>query len=751
MKKIRISLAGVSFMSLISVVSCGAASAQTAVATAGESTTGDIIVTANKRNERELDIAGAIKAFSGDQLLSQGISSMKDYATLTPGLQINQSAGGGAPTIRGITIGVETGTTTAIVVNGAQIGSSATVATGALDSLDLDPIDLQRVEILKGPQGTLYGANSLSGIISYTLREPSLTKVEGVVRGEVDTTEHGAASWSLRGAVSLPLITDKLAIRLSGYRNRKGGFIDNNVRGISNQNDGVTWGLNGSILAKPTERLNILVTGFYQDTRNNRDTVIYNFATRAPRGGDLHYDDYLFPSYRNLVRAGVATIDYDFDFAKLTSVSAYQNNRSNTITNANSGPLGALVPLLPVFGGAPFPMPAAASIDVEPSTVKKFTEELRLTSTGDGPLQWIVGGYYANESDFYNDDINVRTLGGVLLPNVNPYVAFGEASTYREYAGFGNLTYKFSEAFDITGGVRVGRIEQTYQQTFFGAGAPGYNGFLALAGLPPIPASIPKVPASKTVVNYLATARYHLSRDTMLFARFATGFRPGGPNLPINGLPPTYNPDTTDNYEAGIKSKFWGGKGTIDLVGYYTKWKGILVPVTAGNLSGVGNGGNARVYGVESSLTLRPVTGLSLTAAMAYSNGKFDKLSPQGVGFVSVGDMLPNNPRWSGSLVADYRFPTGGRWEGVVGTTARFVGSRHALPASSAIYSDYVMPSYSLFDAHAGLQSNRFDVDLFVRNLTDKRAQLGAATTSGFAEVTVQRPRTFGVAVTARY
>lgn len=729
------------------IMAPAAASAQTAPA-AGASQGADIIVTANKRNERELDVAGAVKAFNGEQLLSQGISSMKEYAQFTPGLQINTAIGNGTPIIRGISTGGDSGTLAAIIVDGAQMGSSATFATGGSDSLDLDPIDLQRVEVLKGPQGTLYGANTLSGLVSYTLREPDLHKVTGVARGEIDSTEHGAASWSLRGAVSVPLIEDKLAVRLSGYRNYRGGFVDNAVRGIDNQNKGKIWGVNGTILAHPTDRLSIKLSGFYQNMDLIRDVVAYN-ANQTPRNGDLHYDEILSPFYTNKVRAGIGTIDYDLDFAKLTSVTAYQHTTSYNLLNDTSGAIAGALPTLAMFGGVTVPVPSAVAIDAL-SDVKKVTQEVRLTSTGTGPFQWIVGGYYADEKDGQVQTVDVTNTVGQFNTALSPVLAFDLPVTYREYAAFANATYKFGERFDVTGGIRVGRINQSYQQAFYGTDAAAFNALYGLFGFPPVPALTAKTKANKTVVNYLATARFHISRDTMLFARFATGFRPGGPNASVLGLPPAYKPDTTQNYEAGFKTKFWGSKGSFDITGYYTKWKDIIVGIGSGGLSGLGNGGGARVYGVESTLTVRPVVGLSLTANLAYSNAKIDKVDPAGAGTVAIGDILPNNPRWSASVLADYHFPIGAVWQGVVGGNARYASERHATLQHS-ILPDYLMPSYTVFDAHAGLQSDRFDVDLFIRNLTDKRAQLGAYTYYGVNEVTVQRPRTYGIAVTVRY
>jgi outer membrane receptor protein involved in Fe transport len=176
-----------------------------------------------------------------------------------------------------------------------------------------------------------------------------------------------------------------------------------------------------------------------------------------------------------------------------------------------------------------------------------------------------------------------------------------------------------------------------------------------------------------------------------------------------------------------------------------------LIQVSSGGLNAYTNGGRARVYGVEGALSLRPVDGLTLSGTLAYNNAKITAIDPLAAASVGVGDPLPNNPEWSGSLSAEYRTPVTGDWQAVVGGTAKFVGQRHSALRSSLLNPDYVMPNFALFDVRAGLESDHVDISLFVRNLTDKRAQLSATTANGLNEVVIQRPRTMGVAVTFKY
>lgn len=724
-------------------------SASPALTSAPELT--EVIVTATKRREREGDVAAAITVFSGGSLLDQGYSSFKDYAGLTPGLQVVGPFGSGEPIIRGISSGSDTGALVGIVVDGAPIGSSSSLTSvGALDALDLDPLDFSHVEILKGPQGTLYGANTLAGLISYTLDEPDLQQASAVVRGGRSATEDGEPSYTVRGAVSLPVISDELGIRLSAYRQEDGGFIDNPTLGIPNQDEADHWGGMASVLFRPSAALRIMVTGFFQDLGAVADKVLYDPKTRQPLQGDLTYDAPVYPSSSKRTRVGLATIDYDLGFATLTSVTSYQRIATADVLNGMGGGLATVMQIAPAFGGEPFPPPGALAMGTG-TNVRKFTQEVRLASGGTSPLQWLVGGYYSDETDDDYEPMVGKTGTGAVLPALDPAIYFDLPSTYKEYSAFGDLTYRLTQALELTGGIRLGHIDQSYAQYFGGSDAAAYNAILTFLGAAATPYSVPVSHSSQNITNYLATVRYHVSRDTMLYARYATGFRPGGPNTRINGLPPAFQPDETRDYELGAKSTFWGGKVALDLNGYYMRWNGILLPMQANGVDGLGNGGNAESYGVEASLMLRPIERLTLNATLAESHGHIVSINSNAVGAVGVGDPLPYDPSWSGSLAVDYRMPVWRQWVGDLGATGRFDGSRHSGFESSVEIPDYVLPSYSLLDLRVGLESDRTDLSLYVDNVTNERAELGATTAFGPTEITVQRPRTIGALLTIRF
>ncbi len=728
-----------------------AAAARTGTGSGGPPELTEVIVTATKRPERAGDVAADLTVFSSDALLNEGYTSFKDFAGLTPGMQVMGSFGSGEPVIRGITSGADTGALVGIVVDGAPIGASSSLtSSGALDALDLDPIDFSNVQILKGPQGTLYGANTLAGIISYTLRKPNLHRATAVLRGGRSATEDGEPSYTVRGAASLPIIVGKFAVRVSAYRDFNGGYIDNATRAIANQNEASHWGAMLSALYRPTEALSIMLTGFFQNFDAVANKVIYDPKTHQPVAGGLAYDAYVYPTSNKQIRVGLANVHYRMSAVTLTSVTSYQRIQTADVLNGTGGGLATVLSLLQAFGGQPFPAPGALAMGTGGS-VRKFTQELRLNSNGAGPWRWLVGGYYSDERDTDQEPMVGRAASGAILADLNPALYFDILSHYREYSGFGDLTYEITPAFSLTGGIRLGHIQQAYAQTFGGSDATAYNFVLTALGGAATPYSIPFTHSSQSVTNYLATARYHFTRNTMLYARFATGFRPGGPNARVNGLPSAFQPDTTKDYEVGLKSGFWRGKGALDVTTYYMQWDGILVPISAHSVSGLGNGGNADSYGVEADLMLEPVRAVTFNLTLAEAHAQITRADPAAAGALAVGDPLPYDPHWSGSLSADYRVHAWGRWQADFGATAKYDGMRHSGFASSVQIPDYVLPSYTLLDLRAGLNDGDTDLTLYIDNVTNDRAELAATTPFGPTEITIQRPRTIGALVTLHF
>jgi len=708
----------------------------------------EIVVTATKRNEALIDVPAAVTSLKGDSLLAAGFTSFKDFAGLVPGLQINNNLGGGVPVIRGLTQGADVGgPTTGIVVNGAPFGISSAYSNGAQDSLDLDPIDLERVEVLRGPQGTIFGANTLGGLISYTLRKPSLDALEAQARGEISDTRFGEMSGSIRASVSGGLAAGRAGLRVSGYFDRQGGYIDNDLTGATNVNSSKRYGGSASLLLKPSERLTILLAAFQQHVDiDGRDVVAYNVGLDpSPRNGQFLYNEYIVPSYKRRTSAGLLTADYELDWATITALSSYQRVKSFQVLNGTQSSLARTVSrTLPLFGGPAFPTPAILSLDF-PATNERFTQEFRLTSPSGGRFEWMAGVFYNDEKNKLVTNVNGVTPDLSPIPNLSPTLFFDFPTDLKEYSAFANGTFSLTSKLDITLGVRVGTIEQSFRQRFGGSAAAAYNLLLTsvLQALP-TPADTGRVSSKENFATYLATLTYEFSPYATMYARYATGFRPGGPNLVVNGLPRSFESDETRNYEIGLKSTFPGGWGSAELIGYYLDWRNIQVTASAQGLSGYANGGRARNVGFEGSFTLKPAPGLDIAATLAYADATIREAR---AGVAARGARLPYTPSWSGSLSVTYVRPLVGDWEGLVSGVARFVGDRHAALTGSTSTQDFLLDKYTLLDARIGLRRREMEIGLFVRNLTDQRSELSAYTRQGFPWVTIARPRTMGMSL----
>lgn len=724
------------------------ASAQQPASTPGDTTfqLEEIVVTARKVSERVLDVPSAISVVSGESMLDRGITSFKDLASTVPGLQFTQSVGTGSPVIRGITDGTDNAPTVAIVVNGAPIGTSSKLASGGANTLDLDPLDIAQVEVLRGPQGTLYGANTLGGILSYTLAVPSLTESAGIAHAEASFTKDGDESYSMRGAVSTPLSEGTLGFRLSGYYDRNGGFIDNELLNRDDINDNDSSGAHAALLWQPTDALSVDLHAFHQETSIDHGDLVPFLTTdqETPRDGDFTYNEYLPFAADKRISAGIANINYEFDFATLTSVTSYQDFYLNSRINATGGALrNLLVNTIPFFGGPIFPAPGLFEIDVRGGSTK-FTQELRLSSRDDGSrFKWIVGGFYADERTHGYIPAYGVTTAAEPIASVNPAIFFDLPSTLTEYSGFANLTYNITPSVELTGGIRYGEIDQTFRQLFYGTAVPAYNAFLNFFGVPSTPADTGVSRSSESETTYLGTATWHFNESSMVYARFATGYRPGGPNVQVIGLDPTFDPDSTENHEIGLKSEFLDRRGTVDIALYHTDWKDIQIGVSSGGITGFGNGGDGEIYGVEAQTSIKLTPEWTVAASFNYADGEVTRSDP-GSSLVVGADLL-YVPEFSGSATVDFRTPIGSGWE-VYGTLiGRYTGSRFGAAAPLV-----ELPSYTLADLHTGISNTRYAVNLYVQNLTDEDAQLAAW--SGYGNFAfVQRPRTFGISLTARY
>ena len=405
----------------------------------------DIVVTAERREQRLIAVPLSISAVTGDDLARLNATQLRDYANTIPGLTISSNGGAGQNqlTIRGVTSGSDVSSTVGVYVDDVPYGGSTVFALSSALSLDAGLFDLDRIEVLRGPQGTLYGASSMGGLLKYVTRQPNVSEIEGSAQAGVSFTRHGGTNYNGAAAINLPIVKDKLAVRASGFYTRDGGFIDNLTLGENHVGRAEIYGGRLDVLFKPTDDLSIRLVGFAQDIHRDGTAQADFTLSGQPVDGRLDQRRLLREPFDQQFRLVSGTITYDLGPLTATSITSYQTNDVTFRTDASA----LYVPVLNSIG---LPVGAVA-VDGGIST-DKFTQEVRLASSGEGLIEWIVGGFYTKENNLAPTNLVPYNADGSVFP-LNLATA-SIPSTYEEIAGFGNVTVHLSTKFDVTGGLR---------------------------------------------------------------------------------------------------------------------------------------------------------------------------------------------------------------------------------------------------------------------------------------------------------
>ncbi|MEW6575474.1 TonB-dependent receptor [Sphingorhabdus buctiana] len=798
MKKINNRQAARRFVQLIAGTSLVALVAQGSVAqdAADETDENVIIVTATKRDANLQDIPFSINAQTADDIEKTGATTLEDLSRNVAGLTVqNLGPGQSQVSIRGVSAGQIVRDQPGVK---EQVGVylDESVISLSLFTPDLDLFDLNRVETLRGPQGTLFGSGSVGGTVRYITNQPKLGTTEGSVEANVNLVDGDDLGGHVKGAVNAPL-GDKAAIRAVGYFTRYGGFINARREGggiTEDINDGERYGGRIALTFEPSENVSITPRVIYQKISTdgfNRQEVFNLYAnpftTTRPAVTFKEREQHLLlqEGFEDETMIADATIKIGLGGVDLTSVSSYTDR--DILVSRDASALTGSVSVDLGFPTAGVLLPSNLR---DTTKVKSFTQEIRLSSNGDGPLQWVLGGFYSNtDRDYaqrlptpgYDAFTDARFGAGTSVAVANGFPLNSPYNADINYdikqkAVFGEASYAFGEKFTLTAG---GRYYDFSEDRLFQSGGLFSNGDNQ-TGSTKSDGFTPRLLAS-----------FNASDSVTINAQASKGFRLGGINDPLNiplcsggasgvdaltyGNRPRYDDETLWNYELGVKSQ---GRGfTFNAAAFYTDIKNLQVTADAGSCSSrvVFNVPKAHTQGIEFELSASPAQGLDLGISGSIVSAKFDSSVTTTAGAVIAGirdgNRLPTVPKFQLSANATYSFPVSDGAEAYVATSIQHVGNRitqpsdqegnprsfvsglafAGAPGTNATTLNLVLPSYQLVNLSAGVDfENGLSIIGYVNNLFDENALLsfdrerGGRARLGFS---TNSPRTYGVTV----
>ncbi|WP_029912802.1 TonB-dependent receptor [Caulobacter sp. UNC358MFTsu5.1] len=707
----------------------------------------EIVVTAQKREQTLIDIPQSISVVSGETLETQQATNFTDYLKLVPGLQLVQATPGqGRLVLRGVNAG-GVASTVAVYMDETPFGSSSALVNGGVLAGDFDTFDVSRIEVLRGPQGTLYGASSMGGLLKFVTNAPDTSGYSAKAQVALEDTKGGDLSYRTTAVVNIPL-SQTVAVRASGFYRKDGGFIDSIGTGGSDVesdiNDGKVYGGRASLLFKPNDAFDLRLTAMAQDIKadasgeveSDPDTLktLYGRPTLSqfvPSFSDIKY------------RVYNGVLNYDFGAATLTSSTSYSSLKQTKSDDATF-----LSPLIELVFGEPNELYLGQDTNNE-----KWTQEIRLASNPGSAFDWLVGGYFTDEKGLIFQEYVAVQPGTLTRLTTLPLLAeLNLYSRYKEYAGFANATLHLGDRFDVDVGGRYSHNKQSATQEANGV----------LAGGTPVASDLR---SSDNVFTYSLAPKFKLDDRRAIYARIAKGYRPGGPNvIPPSapaGTPASFDPDTVTSYEAGYKGETADHRFSLDLSAYHIDWKGIQLLTVVNNFGINANGADAKSNGVEFNATARLTSGLTVSANGAYTDAKLSGDTSDLVGG-KKGDQLPFTPKVSLGLNGDYSWTIDGK-DAYVGASLRVMGKQtgaYDADFQAANGHQRKVASYEVVDLRAGISFGQVELEAYVKNLTDSdgKTSTSAVTSSGLPiypggaiGTGVIRPRTIGVSLTAGF
>lgn len=763
-----------------------------------------IIVTAQKREAALQDVPFSVAAANEQQIRDAGANNVAELARNFAGLTITDLGPGQSQVaIRGISAGQVVRDLVGGVKESVGVYLDESSISQALFTPDLDLFDLERFEVLRGPQGTLFGAGSSAGTVRYITRQPQLGDFEGAAEAGLFTGTDSDFGGQLRGAINLP-IGDTMAARLVGYYNELAGFIDAfyPARNVDEDvNSGEKYGARVALLIQPSENLSITPRIVYQQLetdgypRIDTYSILGNpFTTTEPP---------VTPGERGQVRQLREGIDDEFKLADLriemvfggvtlTSITSYTDR--DVVVVRDAGPLTGSI-TYGTFNGSPAQVRFDSPL-IDTTNLEAFSQEVRFASDTGGAFEWLIGAFYQDIDRKYGQDLPTPGYDALLtsrgLPPSSGFNAPPDTPYYstvpfnfEQLAVFGEGTYRFTDQWSVTAGVRYYDFEEDRELTFAGA--------FADVGYTQQPGSTSSDGFSPRLI-----LSFEPNEDVLLTAQVARGFRLGGINDPLNlplcappdlvtyGGQPTFDDETVLNYELGAKTQLADGRVTLNGAVFYSDIDDLQVIADAGSCSSrIVLNAQAESIGAEVELFARLNASWDVGLSATYVQAEITETRADATGApiagIRDGNRLPTSPELQLSASTTYTWPAFDTTDGFVNFTYQHSGSSYTqladqeppfgtvdsnpatpapgffpfgAPTISGFAFDPELPSYDIGNLRLGLRSDAWEAAAFVNNLWDERAFLSLDRergSRGRVGYLTNMPRTYGISLRVNF
>ena len=718
----------------------------------------EVVVTALKRESTLQDTPIAISALTNEGLERVGADDFADFVGSVAGLTLRDNGPGATrPIIRGIAspgepqVGV-------YFDDSLVVGAPGTTNDAGLRSPELKPFDLERIEVLKGPQGTLYGGGSMGGTLRFITRQPNAQEFQAKVRLEASTVRYGDSGYQANGMVNIPLVQDQLALRVVAYKRDDPGFVDNVALGHKDINDVDTEGGRVILRWTPTERFIGTAAVYYQDQvvgggfHYNPDIDRHNPKTAVLSNEPYDDKEVLYN----------VKLEYSFDTADLLySWSWFDRDAVFRFHNGFTG----------------FPFPPVLSTQPEPMT--SSSHEVRLTSSGDNMIDWTIGGFYSDRNAFVDSRVQYPDAEGNIADESVFLFDRTVDSVLVQRAVFGEATWHATDRLDLTAGMRYYDIDSRSDVRNL-INTPPFGQPSGTPGIPVVPQTVNVTKGHDNGAIFKLHAAWDLTDDVLAYAQFSQGFRPGGANQntssiaitdPGNvGVPEAFKSDKLDNWELGIHSQWLDKRLTINAAAYYIDWKNIVLTgrSATGLFAFLLNADSAEATGFELESAIDLADDLQVTAAISYVDAKLTSDAPPNRASATLsrsgldGDAIPDVPDWTFNASMEYGHPL--PWmdlRGYVYANVNYTGENASdfnpflvdintlQPTTVPNVSYNEQGDYTIVDLRVGVEAQDWSVSLFVENVFDIKGPVNVFEDGTFRLAPglnfIERPRTFGI------